>query len=157
MNEINKIRMEKLNTIADARADMLKKQVEAEVAAKNAAVAALNKILSDDLGDLHGLFCAYIKATGKYGPEVKSPKGKKVVWYSGIHGTKAHPHKPGIAYVVETGTSTYYHTLSVDGTYMCQTDYGNYYGCDIGATDAVDFLAGVEAWINRLYALIDEL
>lgn len=156
MNEINKIRMEKLNAIADARADMLKKQEAAEVAAKNAAVAALNKILSKDIGDLHRLYCAYVKATGKYPPEVKTPKGKEVAWYNGCHGSKEHPHTQGLAYVIES-TSTYYYTLRIDGTYKCQTDYGKYYGGSIGETNAVDFLAGVEAWINRLYALIDEL
>lgn len=155
MNEINKIRMEKLNTIADARAEMLKKQVAAEVAAKNAAVAALNKILSDDIGDIHRLYCAYVKATGKYPPEVKTPTGK-VTWYSGCHGSKEHPHTQGLAYEVG-GTSTYYHTLRIDGTYKCQTSYGKYYGCGLEATNAVEFLAGVTAWINRLYALIDEL
>ena len=157
MNELIKIRKEKLHAIADARAVMLKKQVEAEDAAKNAAVAALNKVLSDDIGDLHELYFGYFKATGKYAPDVKTPKGKKVAWYCGCHGSKEHPHKQGLAYVVEGGTSTYYHTLRIDGTYKCQTSYGGYYGCDIEATDAVDFLAGVETWVNSLYALIDAL
>jgi hypothetical protein len=157
MNELIKIRKEKLHTIADARAVMLKKQVEAEDAAKNAAVAALNKVLSDDIGDLHELYFGYFKATGKYAPDVTTPKGKKITWYCGCHGSKEHPHKQGLAYVVEGGTSTYYHTLRIDGTYKCQTSYGGYYGCDIEATDAVDFLAGVETWVNSLYALIDAL
>ena len=157
MNELIKIRKEKLHAIADARAVLLEKQVEAEVAAKNAAVAALNKVLSDDIGDLRELYFGYFKATGKYAPDVKTPKGKKVAWYCGCHGSKEHPHKQGLAYVVEGGTSTYYHTLRIDGTYKCQTSYGGYYGCDIEATDAVDFLAGVETWVNSLYALIDAL
>lgn len=157
MNELIKIRKEKLHAIADARAAMLEKQVEAEVAAKNAAVAALNKVLSDDIGDLHELYFGYFKATGKYAPDVTTPKGKKITWYCGCHGSKEHPHKQGLAYVVEGGTSTYYHTLRIDGTYKCQTSYGGYYGCDIEVTDAVDFLAGVETWINSLYALIDAL
>lgn len=157
MNELIKIRKDKLHAIADARAAMLEKQVEAEVAAKNAAVTALNKVLSDDIGDLHELYFGYFKATGKYAPDVKTPKGKKVAWYCGCHGSKEHPHKQGLAYVVEGGTSTYYHTLRIDGAYKCQTSYGGYYGCDIEATDAVDFLAGVETWVNSLYALIDAL
>ena len=157
MNELIKIRKEKLHAIADARAVLLEKQAEAEIAAKNAAVAALNKVLSDDIGDLRELYFGYFKATGKYAPDVKTPKGKKVAWYCGCHGSKEHPHKQGLAYVVEGGTSTYYHTLRIDGTYKCQTSYGGYYGCDIEATDAVDFLAGVETWINSLYALIDAL
>lgn len=157
MNELIKIRKEKLHAIADARAVMLEKQVEAEAAAKNAAVAALNKVLSDDIGDLRELYFGYFKATGKYAPDVKTPKGKKIAWYCGCHGSKEHPHKQGLAYVVEGGTSTYYHTLRIDGTYKCQTSYGGYYGCDIEATDAVDFLAGVETWVNSLYALIDAL
>lgn len=157
MNELIKIRKEKLHAIADARAVMLEKQVEAEIAAKNAAVAALNKVLSDDIGDLHELYFGYCKATGKYAPDVTTPKGKKITWYCGCHGSKERPHKQGLAYVVEGGTSTYYHTLRIDGTYKCQTSYGGYYGCDIEATDAVDFLAGVETWVNSLYALIDAL
>lgn len=156
MNELIKIRKEKLHALADARSAMLEKQVEAEVAAKNAAVAALNKVLSDDIGDLHELYFGYFKATGKYAPDATTPKGMKVAWYCGCHGSKEHPHKQGLAYVVG-GTSTYYHTLRIDGTYKCQTSYGGYYGCDLAAIDAVDFLAGVETWVNNLYALIDAL
>lgn len=157
MNELMKIRKDKLHALADARTAMLEQQVKAEVAATNAAVAALNKVLSDDIGDLHELYFGYCKATGKYVPDAKTPKGHKIAWYCACHGSKERPHKQGLAYVVESGTSTYYHTLRIDGTYKCQTSYGGYYGCDLAATDAVDFLAGVETWVSNLYALIDAL
>ena len=153
--EINKIRLERLKKIANAK-DKAKK--ETEKANEETRLACIKRIKDYDIpkfAELLELYCALHRTTGDDTRiVVQVSGGNKFLYYGGWHGDA---DKVGFAVSV-SDTSTYYYTVTKDSELWKNCSYGKKYLMqfdDMPYWLAVQFADGFEKWEAALYQKID--
>jgi len=151
--DLNKIRLDRLNKIANAK-DIAKK--ETALANEETRVACIKRIKEyciPKYAELLALEHALERATDtKSRLEVQVADGNSFLYYPGWHGGKI-----GFA-VCKSNTSTYYYTVTEDGELWENCSYHKQFPMqmdDMPYWLAVQFVDGFDKWETELYRKVD--
>jgi hypothetical protein len=155
MEQLNQIRLDRLNKIAAAK-DTAKKETEAaNEETRVACVKRIKEYCIPKFAELLALEHALERATDtKSRLAVQVADGHDFLFYAGWHGGKV-----GFA-VSKSDTSTYYYTVTKDGELWKNCSYGKKFPMQLDDMPywlAVQFVDGFDKWETALYRKVDAI
>lgn len=157
MNEINQIRLDRLNKIALANDKAKKDIADANEATRLACIKRIREYCVPKYAELLELENAYCRASGvKDSIKVSVGKDNTFLYYPGWH---SGANKVGFA-VSTSDTSTYYYTVTKDGELWKNCSYGKKFLMNLDEMPywmAVKFVDGFDKWEQELLRRIDSL
>ena len=153
MEQLNKIRLDRLNKIADAKETAKKETASANEEARVECIKRIKEYCIPKFAELLALKRALARATDTDSRlSVQFADGNEFLYYPGWHGGKA-----GFA-VSESDTSTYYYTVTEDGELWKNCSYHKQFPMRIDDMPywlAVQFVDGFDKWETALYRKVD--
>lgn len=157
MNEINQIRLDRLNKIASANDKAKKDIADANETTRLACIKRIREYCVPKYAELLELENAYCRASGdKDSIKVSFGKDNTFLYYPGWH---SGANKVGFA-VSTSDTSTYYYTVTKDGELWKNCSYGKKFLMNLDEMPywmAVKFVDGFDKWEQELLRRIDSL
>lgn len=153
--ELNKIRLDRLNKIADAKDIAKKETATANEETRVACVKRIKEYCIPKYAELRALEHALERATDtKSRLVVQVADGNSFLYYPGWHGDA---DKVGFA-VSTGGTSTYYYTVTKEGELWKNCSYGKKFPMQLDDMPywlAAQFVDGFDKWETELYRKVD--
>lgn len=157
MNEVNQIRLDRLNKIATANEKAKKDIADANEATRLACIKRIREYCVPKYAELLELENAYCRASGvKDSIKVSVGDNNTFLYYPGWH---SGANKVGFA-VSTSDTSTYYYTVTKDGELWKNCSYGKKFLMNLDEMPywmAVKFVDGFDKWEQELLRRIDSL
>ena len=153
MEQLNKIRLDRLNKIADAKETAKKETESANEEVRVECIKCIKEYCIPKFAELLALKRALARATDTESRlSVQVADGNEFLYYPGWHGGKS-----GFA-VYESDTSTYYYTVTEDGELWKNCSYHKQFPMRIDDMPywlAVQFVDGFVKWETALYRKVD--
>lgn len=162
MEQLNKIRLDRLNKIADAKETAKKETATANEEARVECIKRIKEYCIPKFAELLALKRALARATDtEIRLSVQVADGNEFLYYTGWHGGKsgfAVSKSDTSTYYYTVTTSTYYYTVTEDGELWKNCSYHKQFPMRIDEMPywlAVQFVDGFDKWETALYRKVD--